>query len=863
MQILINRLFHVQSGEWVKLLQFGLFALLLNAGLGIGLSASDAAFISNVGPDKLPVIFLLTPAVMLVYTVLFSYLMVRFPIDHVVDVTLAMLFAGGVILWALFEAALLPQLQMALYYVLKLYAVMWYIAIYTLFWNFTDSYFDIQDAKRLFPLFAACCALGTAIGASIVGMFAAAIPMHYFMLVWSGIVLLTVPVAQMLRRRWQRIADSDTDIDTDIEGEEVSVRSQIALVFFAFGRSPYVLMLTFMLFVTLLLTNLIEFQYSTVFQVGRSEAQLAALFGQLYAGANIFNLLVCLFLFNRLVGRIGVRNVALILPMTYFAAFGFFFLVGGPMAAFAAFFAYHGVLTSVEYNNQNLLFNAVPTAIKRPLRTVIEGLAEPLASFVAGGFLLLAAFSSDMRKLSGIGIIIGGLLIFIVMALRHYYPAAMTTNMRRGWMNFAGHIGRDKPSDPVGSNADVAGDHDRFRELQKLAVKLGTAPPEATGEIIGTMQGLAMPGDIGIVHQLTRILPKLERDHRLSIIDMLGIIGDAQSIPLMTGSAAQLSPFERRRFEGILLGFGDIAIPGLMDCLSNADMSYRARSLSARTLAMLSPAQLNSQLDRLVESEVALAHKSIVMARSFEQAAGEASALRLLAQAIEERVAEAVDFVLELLALDGRLPDFDLLIISLHSANQKVRGNAIESIESGLDHRTYKMLKPLIQRKAIASRSLPPSGQTEICALLTDILQTPRPFEVSAAAQALSQYYDTQALASHLRKALSGNPADMVRSTIAILLNINADLKESPQPTIVDQIAALQQHPEFARSPINTLLALAEHLGPEQEGVHDKAVDLKEQKLWLQGKHIDDIACRFPELALIMLRIQDGRHYAA
>ncbi len=97
MQIFINRLFHVQPGEWVKLLQFGLLALLLNAGIGIGFSASDAAFISNVGPDKLPIIFMLTPAVMLVYTALFSYLMVRYSIDRVVDITLGMLFAGGVI----------------------------------------------------------------------------------------------------------------------------------------------------------------------------------------------------------------------------------------------------------------------------------------------------------------------------------------------------------------------------------------------------------------------------------------------------------------------------------------------------------------------------------------------------------------------------------------------------------------------------------------------------------------------------------------------------------------------------------------------------------------------------------------------
>ncbi|MEW4468925.1 MFS transporter [Parasphingorhabdus sp. JC815] len=826
---------------------------MLNAGLGVGFSASDAAFIGNVGPDKLPVIFILTPLVMLVYTALFSYLMVRFSIDHVVDVTLGILFAGGVILWALFEAALSPQWQIILYYALKLYVVMWYIALYSLFWNFTDSYFDIQDAKRLFPLFAACCALGMAMGASLVGLFAASLPMHYFMLVWSGIILLTVPVAQLLRRKWKRIADSDIDIG----GEEINVRSQIALVVSAFGRSPYVLLLTLTLFATLLLTNFIEFQYSSVFEIGRSEAQLAALFGQLYAGASIFNLLVCLFLFNRLVGRMGVRNVALILPITYFAAFGFFFLVGGPMAAFAAFFAYHGVLTSIEYNNQNLLFNAVPTAIKRPLRTVIEGLAEPLASFLSGGFLLLAVVSSDMRQLSGIGVIIAGLLIFIVLALRHYYPAAMTINMRRGWMNFAMNAEASKATDNIRNNPATEPDRNRTRKLISLLERLDPASPDKTSETISALQSLILPGDTGVVRQLTRILPQLERAHRLAVIDMLEIINDAQSIALMVESAAQLSPFERRKFEGILLNFGDIAIPGLADCLSNADMSYRTRSLSARALAMLSPAQFGSQLDRLVESEAASTQKSILMARRLGAEADQTTALRLLVKAIEERVAESVDFILELLALSGRLPDFDLLIVSLHSANQKVRGNAIETIESGLNYRTYKMLKPLIEREDKASQSLPPYNQAGICALLDDILQTSRPFEVAAAAQALSRYLETSDLAGHLRKALIANPAEMVRSTIAILLNINAE------PTVIDLVAALQQRPEFKHASTQSLLALVEHLDPAREGSGDVAIDQGSGRLWIKRKNIDDVACRFPELALMMLRIQDGRAYAA
>ncbi|MBJ7409346.1 MAG: hypothetical protein JHD15_03140, partial [Phenylobacterium sp.] len=409
----MNRLFRVERGEWPKLLQFGLFGLLLQTGMGIGFAAGDAAFLTHVGPDKLPVIFLLTPAVMLVYTAIFSFLLVRFSIDHVVDVTLAALIGGGAILWAAIQIGPPEPFQTGLYYVLKLYLAMWYIALYSLFWNFTDAYFDIQDAKRLFPLFAAFCALGTTIGALVVSLFAAVLPMHAFLLVWAAVALATAPVALLLRRRWKRIADSDADLDA----EDTSVLRQLGQVGRAFRTSPYAVTLVLTLFVTLLMTNLAEYQYSTVLQAGRNEAELAALFGRLYAGASIFNLVVCLFVFNRLVTRIGVRNMALVLPVTYFAVFAYFFLAGGTTAALAAFFAYHGVLTSIEYNNQNLLFNATPSQVKRPFRTVVEGLCEPLASLLAGGFLLLAAKNADMRELSGIGVLLGATLIVVVVAL--------------------------------------------------------------------------------------------------------------------------------------------------------------------------------------------------------------------------------------------------------------------------------------------------------------------------------------------------------------------------------------------------------------------------------------------------------------
>ena len=56
------------------------------------------------------------------------------------------------------------SVPLPLCYAAKLWAALWYVGLYTLYWNFVDSYFNLADAKRVFSLLAAGSALGAIIG---------------------------------------------------------------------------------------------------------------------------------------------------------------------------------------------------------------------------------------------------------------------------------------------------------------------------------------------------------------------------------------------------------------------------------------------------------------------------------------------------------------------------------------------------------------------------------------------------------------------------------------------------------------------------------------------------------------------------
>lgn len=876
MQKFFNHIFRLEPGEWPKLLQFGLFGFLLQMGMGVGFSAGDAAFLSNVGADNLPIIFLLTPLVMLLYTLAFSYFLVRSSIGHMVDFTLGVLIAGGVTLWALLDAGLSPEWQAILYYIFKLYLAVWYIALYTLFWNFTDTYFDIQDAKRLFPLFAAFCALGTATGALLVSVFAASIPMHYFLLVWAGIAFITSPLARFLRRRWGQIAENDMTVKEDAG----SPGGQLAEVGRAFRNSRYAIVLTMTLFVTLLMTNLAEFQYSKILQDGRSEAELASLLGLLYAASHLFNLVVCLFVFNRLVTRFGVRNVAFIQPLTYFAVFGYFFLQGGTGAALAAFFAYHGVLTSIQYNNENLLFNAVPSHVKRPLRTVIEGMCEPVASLVAGGFLLYAANYLDMRELSGIGVIIGMVLIGVVVALRQLYPAAMGKNMRFGWLNFGD---RSVKSPQFDSDA-----YDLLETTARLDDRTGTniarnllqaaVPPVPPTLSAGDLDGLVLQIDEGsdaretalnaiiasatsedfyLIPQLAARLLDLNQEQRRKVIDLFGRIGDVEAIPEILAAAAGLSPRDRRAVAAVLAEMGETAIPRLLFAMGDRTQTYRMRSIAARALAELSFAQFTSHLDGLVQTELRDTGRLLASAERLERSNRQSASLALLARAQRERVAASIDFALELLSLGGLLPNADLLIVSLHSANAKVRGNAIETIESGIDNSTFRQLKPLLRAHGPAAGGKSDDG--DIDDLLDKALQSGRSIEAAAAADILYELLDNRTFSDRIQSLIGQDMPWLLRNHLLVLFGI----EQSASPSALHILHILCKSKQLGDASLEALLALTDKAKLSKPDGAALLESVKDTSIWTLHSDIDDIAARYSDLALVLLRSKDDRRHAA
>ncbi|NNE92411.1 MAG: cyclic nucleotide-binding domain-containing protein [Verrucomicrobiales bacterium] len=849
----LKAVFKVQPGEGIKVLQFAALFLLLQAGTAIGIATSDGLFLSEVGADQLPKVYVLVPLIMLLYIPLNSFLTTRFGLGRVFFLSILGLIGGGVAIWWSLLILDASEWKTLIYYAAKIYTQVALITMYSLSWSFAYDYFTILDGKRLFAFFTGGSAIGAIFGGVLIQIFSETIPVPAFYLLWAGMAGLAVPVYIWIRRTRKVIP-----VDHLEEDNPPGLVQQTVRLVKSIRGSSYVLVLLGVLFLAQVLTTLNEFQYQDIFSRKYEEAEdLTAFFGKLYIGVNLFNLVVSTLVFNRLVLRFGVRNVALILPVVYTLVFGWLYLNYGFAAGLFGFFAYQGLMYSIDYDNTNLLLNGLPTETKAQTRTFIEGMAEPLATATAGLFLLSFTGMLDGETLTLVDretitlIGLGGSIIYLmlVLVLRHNYVGAMVTNLKKSWLDFSqgtkelvtglgssdiellkekagtrdpkvapaairilwendqaaaadallDFISHVKPAEreeaePLFVELLHQEDADLFRRilewldedqrgldthlLQEISVsglpqskylsRLVKKPgPNERATVAlqllrswrlddrvrglkmfeelfaqddygisAAIQAIGRTGDERYAHYVAPYLDHRNPDiaqqalvaanrlvtpesvrlasgildtiqshadskWRQKAMDALTRIEDARSIGPLLRHAGSYTAMERRRAESVLEAVGLEGIPMAVSVLRDRSFPFSGRAVAARALGNLSFAQFEDLYLELIFPELELAYRSLYRHYTISDVGAEKRGVEVLRRLYLDARGRVVDFVLELLSIAGRLPDFELISASLRSSNLKERGNAIETIEQQISIELFQSLLPLIDDRPL------------------------------------------------------------------------------------------------------------------------------------------------------------------
>jgi ATP/ADP translocase len=196
-----------------------------------------------------------------------------------------------------------------------------------------------------------------------------------------------------------------------------------------------------------------------------------------------------------------------------------------------------------------------------------------------------------------------------------------------------------------------------------------------------------------------RMIEDLEsaRDNafRLYILDALGKIADTTTVKEILKACVHFRPNERRKTEEIIVQMGLKTVPLLLTLTKDIALPERARILAGKILSQLALPQLQANLIDILDIEIERAYFYFYFAHTIQKHYPLYD-LEMLQSALLAGYQSVIDFIIHLLGAAGSLEDPELLVRALHSKNEKIHSNAVESLEKTCDMRIFRILAPLI-----------------------------------------------------------------------------------------------------------------------------------------------------------------------
>ena len=440
----LSRKLGICHGEWSRLISMCILVFLLLVGWAFGRSSRDSFFIQEAGPDQLPYVYIIG-SLILIITAPFYSLVVNRMARHTMMVVLLVGSAGLLIGLRLLIDLDLTVMPYLLFSMTDLIIVMLF---YMHFWTFANDVFDPREGKRLFPLIGGSGLTGGIIGGLAVEPVVSAVGTVNMLVVWSGILLMAVPMVIYVNRAAFGM-NSTKAPESDEENSESSFYESIASVW----NVPLIRILTFMAFPLWLASSIMDYLfYAALDEMYHEQDRLTGFLGLFNSASSIFSLVVQLSITGWLLNRFGVGNSVLIHPLCLSLGTMMFTIRNLlPASGISTIGSFRGLLAvfaklsdnvpyySVGESSTQLLFNALPQDIRGKARSFISGWVEPIVTMLSG-FILLLFIHLEM-PLWVISLVTVGLALVwvgISTSVKKLYLKALVNNLSSKDVNLSG-----------------------------------------------------------------------------------------------------------------------------------------------------------------------------------------------------------------------------------------------------------------------------------------------------------------------------------------------------------------------------------------------------------------------------------------
>ena len=363
--------------------------------------ARDSLFLIELGPERLPFVFLAVAAAVVPVTLLYGRLGRRMRLSRLVNgTTLALV---GALVAMRFALDLEAGWVFFLFYVLvSIYSVL----ATSQYWLFAGAVFDPAQAKRVFALLSFGAIIGAIVGGELTGYLVDEIGIETRNLLWiaAGVLASTVVLINLVRMRASNGRSAEAHTAAEAPNADGSVLAVLR-------EARHLQLITAVIAVAVLTTALVDFQFKTVSSAAFPvKGDLTTFMGRFYGRVSLVALALQFFVAPRIIRMRGVGGALLLLPVALALGSVAMFVVPGLIAGTLLRGADQSLKHSIDRTGRELLFLPVPLAAKKQVKVFIDVFVDQGMQGLAG-LVLLAALAL------GLGVKTLSLVVLALLAL--------------------------------------------------------------------------------------------------------------------------------------------------------------------------------------------------------------------------------------------------------------------------------------------------------------------------------------------------------------------------------------------------------------------------------------------------------------
>lgn len=439
----------------------------------------NAQFLSRVGIEKLPLVFLLVALTALAFSTFYSRWINRAQLGTIMLRTYLISIIGLLTFGTLLTLNLFPDWMSYVFYI---GVALFGLITTSQFWLLANLLFSSLEAKRLFGFIGAGAIAGGISGGYLTTLLTQVMESKNLLFVAAGLLFISLILNQKI---WTKLLPSYNK-----NRPERKTKTLHEYPFRLIRNSKHLTYLALIIGISVLVAKLVEFQFSAIASQNIKDPDgLTAYFGFWFSTANAVALAIQLLLTQKAVGFLGVGRSLFVLPGALFvsasAVLNTPVLWAGTMLKVLDI----SLKQSINKAATELLILPVPLAVKSQAKTYIDVFVDTTATGI-GGLMLIFVINGLDFSVRAVSVLILGLIslwIFFAVRARNEYVLA-----------FQRQLGLStKPPESTDASASVTSVADGIRRTLQFG---------STEQILHLLESLEESKDPGLMKDVIPLL---------------------------------------------------------------------------------------------------------------------------------------------------------------------------------------------------------------------------------------------------------------------------------------------------------------------------------------------------------------------